>query len=191
MVDAENAFNNLNRIAALHNIKELCPNFHRYLHNTYQLPAKMIINDQNGLNDDILSEEGSTQGDVPAMAMYAIGTKPLLDRLMNTVDPHLCKQVWYADDSSCGGKILEMRKWWDELNTVGKKYGYFPKPSKTIMIVKNPEMLQYAKEVFAGTEICIDVEGERHLGAVIGNLNFKEKYVEKKVVNYCDTAILT
>ena len=43
LVDATNAFNNLNRHAALHNIKELCPNFHRYLSNTYQLPAKMII----------------------------------------------------------------------------------------------------------------------------------------------------
>ena len=43
---------------------------------------------------------------------------------------------------------------------------------------------QYAKEVFAGTEICIDVEGERHLGAVIGNQSFKEKYVEKKVLNW-------
>ena len=35
LVDAENAFNNLNREAALHNIKEICPFFHRYLFNTY------------------------------------------------------------------------------------------------------------------------------------------------------------
>ena len=67
LVDAENAFNNLNRRAALHNIKHLCPNFYRYLHNTYQLPAKLIINGQNGLNDELKSEEGSTQGDVTAI----------------------------------------------------------------------------------------------------------------------------
>ena len=36
LVDAENAFNQLNRRAALHNIKQLCPNFYRYLSNTYQ-----------------------------------------------------------------------------------------------------------------------------------------------------------
>ena len=72
LVDAENAFNNLNRSAALHNIKQLCPSFYRYLANTYQLPAKMIINEQTG-HDEILSEEGSTQGDVTAMGMYAIG----------------------------------------------------------------------------------------------------------------------
>ena len=78
LVDAENAFNNLNRKAALHNIRELCPPFYRYLNNTYSLPAKMIINDQEKM-ETIFSEEGSTQGDVTAMAMYAITTKPLID----------------------------------------------------------------------------------------------------------------
>ena len=43
LVDAENAFNNLNRTAALTNIKELCPPFYQYLHNTYQAPAQLII----------------------------------------------------------------------------------------------------------------------------------------------------
>ena len=181
LVDAENAFNNLNRQAALHNIKELCPKFHRYLANTYQIAAKMVINDQNGQCDDIKSEEGSTQGDVPAMAMYAIGTKPLLNKLGEVVNTELCKQVWYADDSGCAGKIAEMKKWWDELNKEGPKYGYFPKPSKTILIVKDPGQLQYANEVFAGTGVTIGTEGERHLGAVVGSVEFKEEYVSKKI----------
>lgn len=74
-----------------------------------------------------------------------------------------------------------MRKWWDELNRMGPKYGYFPKPSKTILIVKNPALLDHAKEMFAGSGINIDVEGERHLGAVIGSEEFKEQFVNKKV----------
>ena len=184
LVDAENAFNNLNRQAALHNIEKLCPTFHRYLANTYQLPARMIINDRNGLSEDIWSDEGSTQGDVPAMAMYAIGTKPLLSRLSTVVDKQSCKQAWYADDSSSAGKILEMKKWWDELNNTGPKFGYYPKPSKTILIVKDREKLQLAQEVFGETGITIDVEGERHLGAVIGSPEFKEQYVKKKIQNW-------
>ena len=44
------------------------------------------------------------------MAMYAIGTKPLLDKLMSVVDKQICKQVWYADDSSAGGKMNEIKK---------------------------------------------------------------------------------
>ena len=115
------------------------------------------------------------------MAMYAIGTKPLLDKLMTTVDNVKCKQVWYADDSGSGGKILEMRKWWDELNSTGPKFGYVPKPSKTIMIVKSQELKQQAQAIFANTGITIELEGERHLGAAIGSPQFKERYVTKKV----------
>ena len=173
LVDADNAFNNLNRKAALHNIRHLCPTFYRYLHNTYQMPARMIVNGQNE-QDYIKSEEGSTQGDVPAMQMYATGTRPLVDGLGEVVDPQFCKQVWYADDSAAAGKTMEVKKWWDKLNTEGPKYGYYPKPSKTVLIVKNLEMVEHAREIFGGTGVEIALEGERHLGAVIGKTEFKE-----------------
>ncbi len=44
------------------------------------------------------------------MAMYAIGTQPLIRRL----DGH-AKQVWYADDSSAGSSIERLKAWWDKL----------------------------------------------------------------------------
>ena len=90
LVDAENTFNNLNRKAALSNIKELCPPFYQYLYNTYQSPAKLVIPGDDKY-DVIHSEEGCTQGDVAAMAKYGIATKPLNDKLANSVDPVACK----------------------------------------------------------------------------------------------------
>ena len=180
LVDAENAFNNLNRKAALHNVRQLCPSFYRFLANTYQTPSKMIINDQEKV-DSVLSEEGSTQGDVGAMAMYAIGIRPLINTLQEQTDSSKCQQVWYADDSSGAGKLIEIRKWWDVLNKDGPKYGYFPKPSKTILIIKNPQDLQMANELFNGTGITITLEGERHLGAVIGSNEFRSRYISTKV----------
>ena len=92
LVDAENAFNNLNRTAALHNIRELCPPFHQYLLNTYRKPAKLVIKNNKGY-DHILSEEGCTQGDVAAMAKYAIGIKPLIDSLRESVDTKMSTSV--------------------------------------------------------------------------------------------------
>ena len=183
LVDAENAFNNLNRKAALHNIKELCPPFYRYLSNTYRISAKMIVNDNSKI-ETILSEEGSTQGDVTAMAMYAIGTRPLIDILHETTDPSTCQQVWYADDSSAGGKMSEIKKWWDILNEAGPKFGYFPKPSKTILILKDPNNLQTATELFSHTGIKITCAGERHLGAVIGSQEFRTEYIKDKIDNW-------
>ena len=185
LVDAENAFNNLNRIAALHNIKELFSAFHRYLANTYQIHAKMIINDHEK-TDHILSEEGSTQGDVTAMAMYAIGIRPLIDKLREQTDQSSCQQVWYADDSSAAGKLREMRKWWDILYNTGPKFGYFPKPSKTVLILKDPELYDLAVELFGDTQIEISRSGERHLGAVIGSDAFRKTYVTNKVNKWVD-----
>ena len=122
-VDADNAFNRLNRKVAIHNIKQICPPIHKYLQNHYRIPSKLIINDACG-QDNILSEEGCTQGDVAAMAFYALGIKPLIDNLADSVNPDVCKQAWYADDSSAAGRLVEIRKWWDILCAAGPKYGY-------------------------------------------------------------------
>ena len=58
----------------------------------------------------IFSSEGTTQGDPLAMAMYTIGTLPLISRLTGLV-----KQCWYADDSAAGGKLSKLKQWWDLL----------------------------------------------------------------------------
>ena len=106
----------------------------------------------------------------------------MINILSNHVNPKLCKQVWYADDSSSAGKLLEIRSWWDELNLAGPKFGYFPKPSKTVLILKDDSSLvDRANEIFGDTEIVITTEGERHLGAVIGSNSFREFYIKKKV----------
>ena len=179
LVDAENAFNNLNRKAAISNIKELCPPFHQYLNNTYQKPASLVIPGEQGY-EIIYSEEGCVQGVVDAMDMYGVATKPLVEKLSTVVSTDLCKQVWYADDSSAGGKLLEIKKWWTELCNTGPKYGYYPLASKTILIVK-PEHQQMAEEIFNESGIKITVEGERHMGAVIGSEEFKVSYVNSKI----------
>jgi hypothetical protein len=104
----------------------------------------------------------------------------LTDSLSAAVNTDICKQVWYADDSSSGGELVEMRKWWEKLCVDGPKYGYNPLPKKTVLIVK-PNHLEKATQVFADTKIKISGEGERHMGAVIGTESFKELYVSEKV----------
>ena len=180
LVDADNTFNRLNRKVALHNIKELCPPFYTYLQNTYQVSAKMIINDHEK-TDFILSEEGSTQGDVTAMAMYAIGIRPLIDKLHDQTDSTQCQQVWYADDSTAAGRIKEIKKWWDISFVTGPKYGYVPKPSKTVLIVKDREFYDEAVKTFESTGIKVTLTGERHLGAVIGSQECRKEYINGKI----------
>ena len=139
----------------------------------------MVIADSTK-HDYIFSNEGCTQGDITAMALYALGIRPLIDNLGEVVDHEKCKQSWYADDSSAGGQLTEMKTRWDQLCTVGPKYGYYPQASKTILIVKAGFEAK-AKAIFGKSRIKISTRGERHMGAVIGSQRFKDEYVSKKV----------
>ena len=92
LVDASNTFNCLNRQVTLLNCETICHALLHILKNTYRNNSQLFVDGQC-----ILSKEGTTQGDPLAMAMYAIGTQPLIRRLDS-----IAKQVWYADDSAAG-----------------------------------------------------------------------------------------
>lgn len=64
LVDATNAFNTLNGEAALLNIHSLCLPQVIILTNTYRRYAQLFTN-----GDTLLSCEGTTQGDPPAMVI--------------------------------------------------------------------------------------------------------------------------
>ena len=175
LIDAENAFNRLNRKVALRNIKQICPNLYQFLDNSYRNPVELFLED----GSHILSEEGVTQGDPAAMAKYALASKPLIVKLSDG-NPEV-KQVWYADDGTGAGKIAHLRPYWDNLCKNGPAYGYFPKASKSVLIVKDPSLMEQAETTFAGVDIEITCDGQRHLGAAIGTLVFREKFVKSKV----------
>jgi len=174
LVDARNAFNCLGRKASLHNISRICPPISCFLNNSYKEPSKLHLGD----GSYILSEEGVTQGDPLAMAMYALATKDIIDTLREK-HPEVF-QTWYADDASSCGKLEKLALWWNFLNEIGPKYGYFPKPSKTWLILKNPELLDKARELF-GNEVKITTEGHRHIGAALGSESFKKEFISLKV----------
>ena len=108
LVDASSAFNSLNREAAIRNVRVYCRILAPMLTNTYRTPSRLFIN-----GDHILSQEGTTQGDSLAMAMYAIGTLLLIHKLQGDVT-----QAWYADDASAGGKTSDLRVWWDSFVSI-------------------------------------------------------------------------
>lgn len=71
-----NAFNSLNRQAVLQNVMCLCPSIALAIVNTHHSNAKLFVE-----GETIYSEEGTTQGDPLAMAMYVIATLELVNQL--------------------------------------------------------------------------------------------------------------
>ena len=86
--------------------------------------------------------------------MYAIATRPIIDQLDEICDTTVTKQSWYADDSAAASTLVEVKKWWIHLCKIGPGYGYFPKPSKSILIVKE-DNLDTANTLFKDTGLII------------------------------------
>ena len=91
-------------------------------------------------------------------------------------------QIWYADDSAAGGKLEEMRKWWDNLCFKGPLFGYNPKSFKTLVIVK-PEHEEKAKKIFP--DVNVTSIGRRYLGSFIKTDQGKEAFIKEKVQEWC------
>ena len=176
LIDATNAFNSLNRAAALHNIRILCPIISVFAINTYRIPARLFITG----GKEILSAEGTTQDDPLSMGVYALSIQPLITALQQTSST---KQCWFADDASGAGPLGEIKKWWDTLTAIGPDFGYFPNAKKCWIIVK-PEREESAKELFQSTAINVTTEGHKHLGAVIGSQEYQKDYVDGKVTEW-------
>ena len=176
-VDANNAFNTINRKSFIHNIKIICPEISTYVVNCYQHPARLFV--VGGI--EIKSLEGTTQGDPTAMYIYALGILPLITLISEPLKlDERVRQSAFADDLTGSGTIDQLRRWWDLIIEFGVLIGYTAKPSKSWLIVKE-EYVQYAEERFTGTGIQITTEGKRHLGAVIGSETFKVKYVSDSI----------
>ncbi|EDO26574.1 predicted protein [Nematostella vectensis] len=104
LVDASNAFNSVNRAAALHNIRVLCPTLAPFVINTYRLPARLSV----AGGKELVSAEGTTQGDPLAMSMYALSLQPLISRLQAATQVNQC---WFADDATGCGSLDDVRQW--------------------------------------------------------------------------------
>ena len=174
LVDAKNAFNNLNREAALHNVQYLCPALHKILHNCYQAPCRLFVSG----GGELQSEEGTTQGDPLSMPFYALAVMPLIQQLQTKHS--LVRQIWLADDSAGVGRLRELRRWWDTLCAYGERYGYFTNGGKTFLLVK-ANLLEEARELFKGTQLQITTKGARYLGSAIGEPDFVRAFLKNKV----------
>ena len=64
--------------------------------------------------------------DSPSSCTSLPAVNPLIHRLKQDTT----KQIWFADDATAGGKLNNLREWWDCLTNIGPEYGYFPNDQK-------------------------------------------------------------
>ncbi len=92
LVDADNAFNRLNRSVALWNIQRICPPLANITINCYRQHSRLFVTE----GGEISSCEGTTQGDPLAMPLYALSVIPLIHKVLGH-----CKQALARRRCAC------------------------------------------------------------------------------------------
>ena len=144
-------FNSINRKAMLHNISIICPIISNYIANSYTFNSSVFIIG----GKEIRSKEGTMQGDPTSTGVYTLGINPLIQFLHEfiIIKEHYSKEVAFADGLAVG-KINEIKNFWDVIENIGPKYGYFPEASKSHLIVKD-QHVDVASVIFNETNVKI------------------------------------
>jgi hypothetical protein len=153
-------------MAMLWTIRHEWPSGARFAFNCYRHWATLVIRGKGGTVVLIFSKEGVTQGDPLSMFGYGIDILPLIRRLK--IEFSAVTQPWYADDAGAGGSFTDLRQFFLWLQEIGPStYGYFPEPSKNILIVRAHNRTR-AKSTLNGLGFKVQT-GSRYLGGYIGS----------------------
>ena len=184
LVDARNAFNELNRTRMLWTVRHLWPSGARFTFNCYRHHTALFVRTLQGEANIIPSREGVTQGDPLAMIAYGIAILPLIRELK--VELADVTQPWFADDGAGLGTFDGIRKFFRALAERGPAYGYFPEPSKSRLIVGNSDAaVNTAKEFFLDENFDV-VCGYQYLGGYIGAEESKIQWIENKIAGWSE-----
>ena len=175
LIDAENAFNSINFKLMLDNLKFVYAFIATYITNYYAIPSRLFIVGGGW----VLSIEGTTQGDSTVMGGYVLGILALIKFLLEFINLNEmdAKEVTFADKFFVAVNLNSIKDCWDKLTAMGPKYGYFPKPTKSYLIVKEKKLIE-AQNLFTDLRGNITAEGKRYLGAFIGSTEYRDKYVK-------------
>ena len=118
LMDASNAFNSVNRAAAIRNSRIVWSSCSRYIFNAYRGYDIFFI---AGSKPYILSREGVRQGDPLAMLVYGIAILPPTKKLKNMKSGDRI-----GIRTTCLAKFKELKEWLELFIQEGPKYGHFP-----------------------------------------------------------------
>uniref|UniRef100_A0A1X7TTT9 Uncharacterized protein n=1 Tax=Amphimedon queenslandica TaxID=400682 RepID=A0A1X7TTT9_AMPQE len=120
------------------------------------------------------------QGDLLSMFLYAVGSLLLINAFK--LSNHQSTQAWYANDASAVGDLSAIQTWFDSLLILGPKFGYFPEPQKSCLVVKE-SILPEAYQLFNNLDIKITTSS-RFLRGVVGDSSGIRLPTESPALSY-------
>jgi hypothetical protein len=180
MVDAINGFNELGRKGGLWTVRHRWPGGSRLAFNCYRHSAQLILRRRGQDCLIILSQEGVTQGDPLSMIIYGVALTPLSEQLRRDVPGVL--QPWYADDMAMVGPASGIASCMALLEANGPARGYFPEPSKSILICR-PADQDAARMNLSDFDFQYR-DGHRYVGGFIGTNEARTQWLEPMIADW-------
>ena len=183
LVDARNAFNEINRVNMLWTIRHEWPAGAKFAFNCYKHQSHLICRSPEGCHFNLLSKEGVTQGDPLSMFAYGIGILPLIKKL-KVLHP-ACTQPWYADDAGAAGTFESIASFFKDLLRFGPDFGYFPEPTKSVLVARPIEA--DSAEVYFNLQHRFGFQisdGHRYLGGFIGSLSSRDTWLQSRLSDW-------
>ena len=90
-----------------------------------------------------------------------------------------------VDNFTVAGKLNSIRDYCGKLTVLGPEYGYFPKVSKSYLIVKDDKLAE-ARNIFHNSNVNGTIERKRHLGATVGSNEYREEYMKDLANDWVD-----
>ena len=118
LLDAEKAFNSINKQVFLHNIKRICPPIAAFVRKYQNVPIRLY--ELGG--KELLSHEGTTQGDPTTIAVCGIALTPPLKHVA-TCYPKTDPKMAFVDNLTSAGRLSKLHTWLKDLLDVGLRYG--------------------------------------------------------------------
>jgi hypothetical protein len=83
--------------------------------------------------------------------------------------------------ASAAGKLEQIMRYFNELMEIGPKYGYFPEPSKCILIVRSTN-LTTAQSLLEAHSLNFQLStGDRFLGGFVGEASTRDEWLKKRI----------
>ena len=119
------------------------------------------------------------------MRAYALDILPLIKFLLELINVNNmnANEVVFANDFSVAGNLNSIKDYWRKLTAIGPKYNYFPKTTKSYLIVKGKNWWEH-KTYFLFQEWNHSWR-KPHLGVFcIVNTEYRDEYVKNLVKDW-------
>ena len=114
------------------------------------------------------------------MIAYGIGILPLIKNLRREITDFT--QPWNSDDAGDLGTFTRLETYFDSLKRQGPGRGYYPKPSKSVLIIRLENI--EAGKVFGAHHRFKVCTGTRYLGSYISNDESKNGLLRERTLTW-------